>query len=219
MPSNLSSLLGVCNEGPQGEKLCRHTYDTLGCAWNMPGDYNAGTFQQCESTDAPDVAYHNGQYYKPGSTPVPEPYAAPPNKNCKTVTELELYGTVSGDVFGPADKVKVTPLDTSKAPPASNTTDGDPTASGGPSAPSTGQIVPDGTSNTTSTNPTNTTSSGGGTVVTPGGTNSTTDSAGSATNGTDNAPSAATTVSLDGPKVFFAAVAGALGVLIGCALI
>ena len=37
----------ACKEGPQAPGLCQHIYDTMGCGWNMPGNYDAGTFENC----------------------------------------------------------------------------------------------------------------------------------------------------------------------------
>lgn len=37
-----------CKDGPKAPALCQHIYDTLGCFWNMPGDYDAGVFEKCK---------------------------------------------------------------------------------------------------------------------------------------------------------------------------
>ena len=37
----------ACKEAPQGPALCQHIYDVMGCGWNMPGNYNAGLFEDC----------------------------------------------------------------------------------------------------------------------------------------------------------------------------
>ena len=37
----------ACKEAPQGPGLCQHIYDVMGCAWNMPGNYDPGTFENC----------------------------------------------------------------------------------------------------------------------------------------------------------------------------
>lgn len=37
----------VCPDGPNATKYCGHVYDTLGCGWNMPGNYSEG-FSSCE---------------------------------------------------------------------------------------------------------------------------------------------------------------------------
>jgi hypothetical protein len=42
----------VCQDGPQAPALCNHIYDTMGCEWNMPGDYDTG-FTSCRGDDGP----------------------------------------------------------------------------------------------------------------------------------------------------------------------
>ena len=37
-----------CKDGPNAPALCQHIYDTLGCMWNMPGNYSAGVFERCD---------------------------------------------------------------------------------------------------------------------------------------------------------------------------
>lgn len=37
-----------CRDGPRAPALCQHVYDVLGCFWNMPGDYDAGVFEDCK---------------------------------------------------------------------------------------------------------------------------------------------------------------------------
>ena len=36
-----------CQDGPNAAALCEHIYDEMGCDWNMPGNYDAGVFEQC----------------------------------------------------------------------------------------------------------------------------------------------------------------------------
>ena len=43
----------ACKEEPAGPGLCNHIYDTMGCEWNMPGNYNAGTFENCLGDSGP----------------------------------------------------------------------------------------------------------------------------------------------------------------------
>ena len=38
----------ACKDGPRAPALCQHIYDTLGCAWNIPGNYDPGTFERCQ---------------------------------------------------------------------------------------------------------------------------------------------------------------------------
>lgn len=38
----------ACKDGPNAPALCQHIYDVMGCAWNMPGNYDAGSFDACK---------------------------------------------------------------------------------------------------------------------------------------------------------------------------
>ena len=38
----------ACKDGPNAPALCQHIYDVMGCAWNMPGNYAAGSFDTCQ---------------------------------------------------------------------------------------------------------------------------------------------------------------------------
>ncbi|PWN22895.1 hypothetical protein BCV69DRAFT_100460 [Microstroma glucosiphilum] len=126
--------LRACEDGPNSEAMCRHTYDRLGCEWNMPGDYIEGHFQNCESDDAPDVMFHDGKQYVQGDGPlddstVPPAHPAPALRNCVPVKEADLYGHLTGDVFGGTKGLKVAPGagDAAKggALPSNATTKGD----------------------------------------------------------------------------------------------
>lgn len=105
----------------------------------MPGDYIEGHFQNCESDDAQDVMFHDGKQYLQGDGPLddstaPTAHPAPALRNCVTVKEADLYGHLTGDVFGGTKNLKVSPpLDgaanggaqTGGALPSNATTKGD----------------------------------------------------------------------------------------------
>ncbi|GAA5963502.1 hypothetical protein JCM3765_006259 [Sporobolomyces pararoseus] len=39
----------ACYDGPDSWKWCNHIYDVMGCYWNIPGNYDAGSFDQCNA--------------------------------------------------------------------------------------------------------------------------------------------------------------------------
>jgi hypothetical protein len=47
----------ACKEEAQGPALCNHIYDVMGCDWNMPGNYAAGTFEDCLGDSGPVSAH------------------------------------------------------------------------------------------------------------------------------------------------------------------
>ncbi|GAA6042594.1 hypothetical protein JCM8097_003148 [Rhodosporidiobolus ruineniae] len=49
----------ACYNGPDAWKWCNHIYDVMGCYWNDPGNYDAGSFDTCK---ADNVAMPMGEY-------------------------------------------------------------------------------------------------------------------------------------------------------------
>jgi len=98
--------LKMCNPSDkQGDKLCAHTYDRIGCTYNAAADYAHidGTFQVCDSDDMtfPGVYVSNGVTTTwtqgPESLPVSAPYSptAPASSNCHTFSSEQLFGSAS----------------------------------------------------------------------------------------------------------------------------
>ncbi|KAG8691217.1 hypothetical protein FRC11_005824 [Ceratobasidium sp. 423] len=55
----------ACKDGPGAKQRCQHIYDLTGCQWNIPGEYSAGGFTNCEG----DSTIPMGLYPQPdGST-------------------------------------------------------------------------------------------------------------------------------------------------------
>ena len=75
----------ACRDSPQAPVLCNHIYDVMGCAWNMPGDYNTG-FDQCQG-DSGEV--------RPVLHSSAVPFSAPEAKDRRcgdsTVTDASAY--------------------------------------------------------------------------------------------------------------------------------
>jgi len=91
---------------------CEHTLDEMGCEWVMPGNYDNGTFTQCDGDSAyPPGVYpeangststfaqrytgtytdSNGEteYWTVGYTVTPQtPYMTPASSNCQTFTSI-----------------------------------------------------------------------------------------------------------------------------------
>lgn len=85
--------LRACFNSDVAYKYCEHIYDLEGSRWNMPGDYDTPTFDQCEADDVPlPMGYYrrpDGSVYQwhRGSSPQPPP-GAPGRvhrETCKTV--------------------------------------------------------------------------------------------------------------------------------------
>ncbi|CAO1627947.1 unnamed protein product [Parajaminaea phylloscopi] len=95
----------ACYDGPRATSLCRHTYDVLGCGFNMPANYPDSYFETCDSEDAQDIAYYDGKYFAQDMTkqgvPVPNPHPPPATSNCKRVDGNALYGDLGANAFTP----------------------------------------------------------------------------------------------------------------------
>lgn len=64
--SDTEFCIRLCYDGPDAWKWCNHIYDVMGCYWNMPGNYDKGSFEQ-SNADLP--AMPMGEYKrKDGST-------------------------------------------------------------------------------------------------------------------------------------------------------
>ncbi|QRV77601.1 ricin-type beta-trefoil lectin domain protein [Ceratobasidium sp. AG-Ba] len=74
--------------GPNAAQNCQHIYDVMGCAWNMPANYNAGTFESCDAdNDLPMGVYGTSTWYQ-GVKPTPAAHPAAKSSNCRTVPSI-----------------------------------------------------------------------------------------------------------------------------------
>ena len=89
----------ACYDGPDAWSLCRHTFDELGCAWNMPAHYPTDTFEVCHTENAQDIAFYNGKEYHQKDGPAPDPHPAPKYLGCQPIQEKDLYGQISAGAF------------------------------------------------------------------------------------------------------------------------
>ncbi|KAF9442188.1 carbohydrate-binding module family 13 protein [Macrolepiota fuliginosa MF-IS2] len=69
--------------GPDATKLCNHIYDEMGCYWNMPANYDEGTFENCDGDDAQPMGVYGTSTFHQGVAPTPPPHPAPASSNCK----------------------------------------------------------------------------------------------------------------------------------------
>jgi len=68
--------------GPDARQNCQHIYDEMGCFWNMPANYNAGTFESCEGNDdLPMGVYGTSTWYQ-GVSPTPSAHPVAPSSSC-----------------------------------------------------------------------------------------------------------------------------------------
>ncbi|KAH9956485.1 hypothetical protein BC827DRAFT_1270856 [Russula dissimulans] len=77
----------VCQDGPQAPALCNHIYDTMGCEWNMPGDYDTG-FTSCRGDDGPPMGVYGGSTWMQGEPNTPAAQPAPATSSCTTTSTI-----------------------------------------------------------------------------------------------------------------------------------
>ncbi|KAI0078570.1 hypothetical protein K474DRAFT_882344 [Panus rudis PR-1116 ss-1] len=78
----------ACKDGPKAPALCQHIYDVMGCHWNMPGNYNAGTFEKCAADSGEPMGVYGGSTFHQGEPVTPAPHPAPSSSQCVTVSTI-----------------------------------------------------------------------------------------------------------------------------------
>ncbi|PWN28730.1 hypothetical protein BDZ90DRAFT_129162 [Jaminaea rosea] len=83
----------ACNpKGANQKEWCPHIYDVMGCYWNEPANYNAGSWDQCDGTEGewPGV-YHGSTFYQ-GQKHTPGPQTPGKSSNCRAYPSLTSGG-------------------------------------------------------------------------------------------------------------------------------
>ncbi|KAF9459036.1 carbohydrate-binding module family 13 protein [Collybia nuda] len=76
--------------GPDATKNCNHIYDVMGCYWNMPANYDAGVFENCDAdNDLPMGVYGTSTWHQ-GVSPTPPPHPAASSSNCQALPTVKV---------------------------------------------------------------------------------------------------------------------------------
>ncbi|KIM76660.1 carbohydrate-binding module family 13 protein [Piloderma croceum F 1598] len=68
--------------GLNARENCQHTYDEMGCDWNMPANYNSGTFESCKAdNDLPMGVYGTSTWHQ-GTSPTPAAHPVAKSSSC-----------------------------------------------------------------------------------------------------------------------------------------
>ncbi|KAI0641490.1 hypothetical protein C8Q79DRAFT_314300 [Trametes meyenii] len=78
----------ACKDGPKAPALCQHIYDVMGCAWNMPGNYNPGSFDRCLADTGEPMGVYGGSTFHQGDPSTPAPHPAPATSSCSPVSTI-----------------------------------------------------------------------------------------------------------------------------------
>lgn len=94
---------------------CQHVYDTMGCDWVMPGNYQPG-FDSCDGDVGPAPGVYGTSTFMQGDAVTPSAHPAPKSSNCSPVSSI-----VPGDTTFPtgANQVKA-PIATTSASSSSS---------------------------------------------------------------------------------------------------
>ncbi|KAF8633171.1 hypothetical protein AX17_004672 [Amanita inopinata Kibby_2008] len=90
----------ACKPGPMAPVWCQHIYDTLGCAWNMPANYAAGVFEQCQGDSGEPMGVYGTSTFHQGDPTTPPAHPPPPSSQCTTMTSIGNGLFVSGTSIG-----------------------------------------------------------------------------------------------------------------------
>ncbi|KAF9231314.1 hypothetical protein BU15DRAFT_90949 [Melanogaster broomeanus] len=77
----------ACQSSASASTMCHNIYEAMGCEWNMPGNYDAGVFDNCLGDTAEGV-YGTSTFYQ-GASATPSPHPIPSSSSCTT------YSTIS----------------------------------------------------------------------------------------------------------------------------
>ncbi|KAJ7367824.1 hypothetical protein DFH08DRAFT_6447 [Mycena albidolilacea] len=78
----------ICDpKGPRAPDFCQHIYDTLGCDFNMPANYNTG-FDTCHADSGEPMGVYGTSTFHQGDPITPDPHPAPSPTNCQTTSTI-----------------------------------------------------------------------------------------------------------------------------------
>ncbi|KAH9846153.1 hypothetical protein C2E23DRAFT_697225, partial [Lenzites betulinus] len=78
----------ACKDGPNAPALCQHIYDVMGCEWNMPGNYDAGSFDRCLGDTGEPMGVYGTSTFHQGDPSTPDAHPAPPTSSCTTTNTI-----------------------------------------------------------------------------------------------------------------------------------
>jgi len=76
--------------GPNAARNCQHIYDVMGCFWNMPANYDKGTFESCHGDDDLPMGVYGTSTWHQGVSPTPPPHPIAPSSSCRTVPTVSV---------------------------------------------------------------------------------------------------------------------------------
>ncbi|KAK0450459.1 uncharacterized protein EV420DRAFT_1646376 [Desarmillaria tabescens] len=81
--------LRACNPaGSMAPTWCQHIYDEMGCAWNMPANYDAGVFESCQGDSGQPMGVYGTAAFHQGDASTPVAHPVPSSSQCTTFSAI-----------------------------------------------------------------------------------------------------------------------------------
>ncbi|TDL17258.1 hypothetical protein BD410DRAFT_581157 [Rickenella mellea] len=90
----------ACKEGGNGPALCNHVYDTLGCDWNMPANYDPNVFENCKGDTGEPMGVYGGSTFSQGFPVTPDAHPAPSSSMCTPTATIGNGAAVAAPSSG-----------------------------------------------------------------------------------------------------------------------
>ncbi|KNZ80105.1 hypothetical protein J132_07393 [Termitomyces sp. J132] len=78
----------ACKPAPMAPTWCQHIYDTMGCNWNMPANYDAGVFEQCMGDSGQPMGVYGTSTFFQGEPSTPPAHPIPPSSECTPISTI-----------------------------------------------------------------------------------------------------------------------------------
>ncbi|EJT97838.1 hypothetical protein DACRYDRAFT_24793 [Dacryopinax primogenitus] len=131
----------ACVDGPDASVYCNHIYDTLGCGWNMPGNYSSGVFESCQAdnTEPMGVYVNDGttSTFFQGQPSTPDAHTPAPSSNCQFMATISNEAALPATATFLPSNASVSSVGTSSgASPSGSTNNGAAATTSGSASPS-----------------------------------------------------------------------------------
>ncbi|CDO71123.1 hypothetical protein BN946_scf184844.g127 [Trametes cinnabarina] len=131
-----------CKDGPNAPALCQHIYDVMGCEWNMPGNYAAGSFDKCLGDTGEPMGVYGTSTFHQGDPSTPPAHPAPSTSSCTTTSTIS-NGVAAANASGSGSSsgsVSATTTNSASATNSASVSGSSSPSSGGASASGSGPV-------------------------------------------------------------------------------
>ncbi|CAA7267282.1 unnamed protein product [Cyclocybe aegerita] len=90
----------ACKPGPMAPIFCQHIYDVMGCAWNMPANYDSG-FETCVGDSGEPMGVYGTSTFFQGQPVMPPAHPRPSLSSCTTLSTIGNGFLISGTTVLP----------------------------------------------------------------------------------------------------------------------